>query len=145
MKNSFQVECNMGSSRKGVTRIVMNALSARLGGGQTYVLNLLESLPEQLDAEIYILAPIRCPCRVAKESSENSGDLARGESVRSSDVGKAVLAPLLRRVGAHVLFCPVESWVHAFLRMQDRDHVSQHDSIQPTAAAAVWARLHAPS
>jgi hypothetical protein len=38
-------------------RIVMNALSARLGGGQTYVSNLLDALPEQLDAEIFILAP----------------------------------------------------------------------------------------
>ena len=43
-------ECSVCSSRRG----------------QTYVCNLLESLPEQLDAEIYILAPDSSRCRWQK-------------------------------------------------------------------------------
>ena len=38
-------------------KIVINALSARLGGGQTYVKNLLAHLPEREDLEIHVFAP----------------------------------------------------------------------------------------
>lgn len=38
-------------------KIVINALSARLGGGQTYLKNLLAHLPEREDLEIQIFAP----------------------------------------------------------------------------------------
>lgn len=37
-------------------RIFINALSAKLGGGQTYILNLLKNLPEE-DLVIYIACP----------------------------------------------------------------------------------------
>jgi glycosyltransferase involved in cell wall biosynthesis len=38
-------------------RILLNALSARQGGGQTYVGNLLTFLPERHSSEIFVLAP----------------------------------------------------------------------------------------
>jgi hypothetical protein len=38
-------------------RILLNALSARQGGGQTYESNLLNFLTEQSTAEIFVLAP----------------------------------------------------------------------------------------
>ncbi len=37
--------------------VLINALSARLGGGQTYVMNLLRFLPGEAGVEIFVLAP----------------------------------------------------------------------------------------
>lgn len=37
-------------------RIFINALSARLGGGQTYLLNLLKHVPQEKDWQVYVLA-----------------------------------------------------------------------------------------
>jgi glycosyltransferase involved in cell wall biosynthesis len=37
--------------------ILINAVSARLGGGQTYVCRLLENLPTEFKGKIYVLAP----------------------------------------------------------------------------------------
>ena len=85
----------------------MNALSARLGGGQTYVSNLLESLPEQLNAEIFILAPDSLSLPHGKRNLtkipvtwpvENPFVRAMWE--------RLCLSPLLSRLGADVLFCP---------------------------------------
>ena len=117
-------------------RIVINALSARLGGGQTYVSNLLESLPEQLDAEIFILAPdsLSLPSR-QKKSRENSCELAGRESVRPCDLGKVVLVTAVEAPRRGRAFLP--GWNRRCARsggMQDRDYVSQHDSIQPRSS-----------
>ena len=38
-------------------RVLINAFSARRGGGQTYLLNLFDGLPMDSDAEIILLAP----------------------------------------------------------------------------------------
>jgi glycosyltransferase involved in cell wall biosynthesis len=40
-------------------RVLVNALSARLGGGQTYILNILKNIPTHLDIKIYLLAPLK--------------------------------------------------------------------------------------
>ena len=97
----------MGSSTKGATRIVMNALSARLGGGQTYVSNLLESLPEHLDVEIFILAPDSLSLPRGKKNLKRIPVTWPVENpyVRAM-WEKLCLSPLLRRLGADVLFCP---------------------------------------
>ena len=39
-------------------KMVINALSARLGGGQTYLKNLLDNLPEQSDLDILVYVPV---------------------------------------------------------------------------------------
>lgn len=36
-------------------RIFINALSARLGGGQTYLLNLLKHVPQEVDLQVFVL------------------------------------------------------------------------------------------
>ncbi len=36
----------------------MNALSARLGGGQTYIINILKNIPIQSGITVYLLAPL---------------------------------------------------------------------------------------
>lgn len=38
-------------------KIVFNALSARLGGGQTYLINLFQFVPDNTDLEILVFAP----------------------------------------------------------------------------------------
>ena len=38
-------------------KIVINALSARRGGGQTYLLNLLKNIDSYSGKNIYVLAP----------------------------------------------------------------------------------------
>ena len=38
-------------------KVVINALSARLGGGQTYLRNLLRHLPDRQDLEVHVFAP----------------------------------------------------------------------------------------
>lgn len=87
-------------------RVVINAFSARRGGGQTYLLNLLQHLDEPCDLDITILAP---------ESLKLPGH----PSITKLDVRWPVENPLLRAIweklklpglleelGAEVLFCP---------------------------------------
>lgn len=38
-------------------KILINAFSARQGGGQTYLINLLEHLPDSIDLELLVFAP----------------------------------------------------------------------------------------
>lgn len=88
-------------------RIVINALSARLGGGQTYVSNLLESLPEELDAEIFILAPDSLWLPPGRRNLKRIPVTWPVENpyVRAM-WEKWCLSRLLKRLGANVLFCP---------------------------------------
>lgn len=87
-------------------RIVVNALSARLGGGQTYLRNLFAYLPDSKELELIIFAP-------------DELDLPTDERVRrvktawptSNPYMRAVwerflLPVFLRRNQADVLFCP---------------------------------------
>lgn len=86
--------------------IVINAFSARIGGGRSYLVNLLEHLPHDPDLRIHVFAP---------------GDLALPEDPRiiRSRTRWPVVKPLtraiwerlvlpryLRDVGAGLLFCP---------------------------------------
>lgn len=85
----------------------MNALSARQGGGQTYVTNVLSHLPVDFDAEIHVLAPdsLRVPTEdprirkvPVKWPTANPFARAAWEKLR--------LPALLSELGADVLFCP---------------------------------------
>ena len=103
----MQAESSMGTNTKGATRIVMNALSARLGGGQTYVLNLLESLPEQLDAEIFILAPDSLSLPLGRENVTKIQVKWPLENPFTRAIWEWLYLPkLLKRLDADVLFCP---------------------------------------
>jgi glycosyltransferase involved in cell wall biosynthesis len=88
-------------------RIVLNALSARQGGGQTYVSNLLESLPEQIDTEIFVLAPDSLPLPRGKRNLQRIPVTWPVENPYVRALWeKLCLSPLLKRLGADVLFCP---------------------------------------
>lgn len=87
-------------------KIVINALSARLGGGQTYLKNLLAHLPEDDDLELVVYAPdsLQLPAspriRRARTSWPTENPLLR------SAWEKLALPGILRRERADVLFCP---------------------------------------
>ncbi|HFD87036.1 MAG TPA: glycosyltransferase family 1 protein [Gammaproteobacteria bacterium] len=87
--------------------IFINALNARLGGGQTYLINLLQHLPETSSVRISMLL----------STSQGMAGIPEGVNVRKS--GKWLQKPLLRaiwerlflpgvlrREKADVLFCP---------------------------------------
>ena len=87
-------------------KIVINALSARLGGGQTYLKNLMAHLPANLDLDILIFAP-------------PSLRLPEDKRIRQGRTFWPVVNPILRtfweifvfprilaKEKAQVLFCP---------------------------------------
>jgi glycosyltransferase involved in cell wall biosynthesis len=85
----------------------VNALSARLGGGQTYLINLLKFLPEENSIQIFVLAP---------DSLDLPTDRREIRRIRVSwpvdnPVPRAIwervgLPKLVRELRADVLFCP---------------------------------------
>ena len=87
-------------------KVLINALSARQGGGQTYLHNLLQFPPAGNAAEILVLAPESLQLPQAPNITrvrtnwplENPYVRAVWEKVR--------LAPLARELGADILFCP---------------------------------------
>lgn len=87
-------------------KIVINALSARLGGGQTYLKNLLAYLPEQADLDILLYAPagLRLPedprIRRATTFWPTENPLLRAVWE------KVALPSVLRKEKAQILFCP---------------------------------------
>ena len=88
-------------------RVLINAFSARRGGGQTYLLNLFDGLPMDSDAEIILLAPesLRLP-----EERRNVTRLAVSLPVENP-VTRAIwekveLPRLLRELRVDILFCP---------------------------------------
>jgi glycosyltransferase involved in cell wall biosynthesis len=87
-------------------KIVINALSARLGGGQTYLKNLLAHLPGQSDLDILVYAPasLRLPedarIRRATPRWPTENPLLR------SLWEKLALPRILKQEQADMLFCP---------------------------------------
>jgi glycosyltransferase involved in cell wall biosynthesis len=88
-------------------KIFINASSARVGGGQTYLTNLLERLPSPHDATVYLLAD--ATLRV----SSNAPNLVRVTGPRwlANPLARLCwervrLPSLLRNLDIDVLFCP---------------------------------------
>lgn len=87
-------------------KIIINALSARLGGGQTYLKNLLAYLPKQADLDILIYAPagLRLPddprIRRATTFWPTENPLLRAVWE------KVALPRILRKEKVQILFCP---------------------------------------
>lgn len=85
-------------------RVLINALSARQGGGQTYLINLLKLLPSGCDIEVFILAPqsLKVPDGITRLHTnfplENPFLRTLWE--------RFWLPILLRKIRADVFFCP---------------------------------------
>jgi glycosyltransferase involved in cell wall biosynthesis len=87
-------------------KVVVNAYSARIGGGQTYLRHLLAHLPDRPDLEVIVFGPPSLP-------------IPPGSAVRRADTRwpttnvvlrtlweRLRLPAILRRERADVLFCP---------------------------------------
>ena len=87
-------------------KIVINAFSAKLGGGRTYLLNLLSRLPDDAEIDIRIFCPGDLPLpadpRIRRETTSwpTSNPLLRGLWE------KIALPRYLKAEKADVLFCP---------------------------------------
>lgn len=88
-------------------KVLINAFSARQGGGQTYLLNLLKFIPTDMRAEVFVLAPYSFQIPLDHENVKriqinwpvkNPFLRALWEKVR--------LPRLLRELGIDILFCP---------------------------------------
>jgi len=97
----------MGLKANGGMRIVVNALSARQGGGQTYIMNLLESFPERSAAEIFLLAPDSLSLPLSKKNVTKIHVKWPVENPFTRAVWEWFYLPkLLKQLDADVLFCP---------------------------------------
>ena len=87
-------------------KIVINALSARLGGGQTYLKNLLDHLPEQPDLNILIYAP--ASLRLPEDRRIRRGTMAwpTENPILRTLWEKVALPRILAKERVQVLFCP---------------------------------------
>lgn len=87
-------------------RILINALSARLGGGQTYLINLLKRLPEAESFEVLVYAPdsLELPedprIQRLRSAWPTTNPLLRAVWERFA------LPSILKRTKADILFCP---------------------------------------
>ncbi|MFL7963464.1 glycosyltransferase family 4 protein [Pseudomonas kielensis] len=87
-------------------KIVINALSARLGGGQTYLINLFQFVPAYEDLEILVFAPksLKLPSHPKVRRVEPAWP-TENPLVRAL-WEKWVLPGILKLEQADVLFCP---------------------------------------
>ena len=87
-------------------KILINAFSARLGGGQTYLINLFENLPDMSDVEILMYVPksLKLPhhAKIKRCTTlwPTTNPIARAFWERF------ILPGLLREESVDVLFCP---------------------------------------
>jgi glycosyltransferase involved in cell wall biosynthesis len=87
--------------------ILLNGLSARGGGVQTYLINLLRFLPEETPADIFVLAPDSLALPTDRENIKRIPvDWPVENPFVRAAWEKIYLPKLLRKVRADVLFCP---------------------------------------
>lgn len=86
--------------------VLINALSARQGGGQTYLHNLLKFVPKDIDVRIFVLAPDSFKL----ENTSNISRLRIRWPVKNPFLRaiweRLKLPLLLRKIKADILFCP---------------------------------------
>jgi glycosyltransferase involved in cell wall biosynthesis len=88
-------------------RVLVNGLSARLGGGQTYLLNLLRRVPQHDGWKIFLLCPDSLDLTGLPENVERvESGLKLDNPFRRAIWERFNLGKLARRLGADLLFCP---------------------------------------
>ncbi|ENB9665924.1 glycosyltransferase family 4 protein [Pseudomonas putida] len=87
-------------------KIVINAFSARLGGGQTYLINLLKYIPLDEDLSIIVLAPADLKLPEHPAISRYAPPYSLNNPLVRTVWEKYLLPDYLRKVKADVLFCP---------------------------------------
>lgn len=87
-------------------KIVINALSARLGGGQTYLKNLLAHLPDQVDLDILVYAPAALRLPEDKRIRRCTTYWPTENPLLRTLWEKVALPRILSKENAQILFCP---------------------------------------
>lgn len=88
-------------------RVLINALSARQGGGQTYLINLLRFLPAESNVEIFLLAPpsLKLPDGINGVARLHTSFPVENPFLRAL-WERFWLPVLIRSVRADLFFCP---------------------------------------
>lgn len=87
-------------------KIVINALSARLGGGQTYLKNLLAHLPQAQDVEVLVYAPASLALPEDGRIRRCTPAWPTRNPLLRTLWEKVALPRVLARERARILFCP---------------------------------------
>ena len=87
-------------------KILINALSAKLDGGQTYLINLLDYLPERDDLEIILYAPESLKLPYHSKIKRYTTRWPTKDPIARVFWEKYILPRILSREAADVLFCP---------------------------------------
>lgn len=88
-------------------QILVNALSARLGGGQTYLLNLLHRVPQGDGWKIFLLCPDSLDLTGLPKNIERiDAGLKLDNPFRRALWERSNLGRLAKALGAELLFCP---------------------------------------
>jgi glycosyltransferase involved in cell wall biosynthesis len=87
-------------------KIVIEAFSARLGGGQTYLINLLDRLPEDPSLEVYLYAPATLALPIRPNLTRMTTLWPVTNPVLRVFWQLFILPWVLWREGVDVLFCP---------------------------------------
>lgn len=87
-------------------RILINAYSARLGGGQTYLINLLRRLPESQSLELLVYAPASLELPDDPRIKRLTTKWPTTNPIARALWERLVLPRVLRVHRADVLFCP---------------------------------------
>lgn len=87
-------------------KIVINAYSARLGGGQTYLRNLMAHFPDQPDLEVLIFAPASLELPKHPQIKRVPNRWPSTNPLMRALWERWVLPGFLRRERVDVLFCP---------------------------------------
>ena len=88
-------------------RVLINGLSARLGGGQTYLLNLLRRVPQHADWRVFLLCPDSLDLTGLPGNVERvENDLKLDNPFRRAIWERFNLGKLASKLDADLLFCP---------------------------------------
>jgi glycosyltransferase involved in cell wall biosynthesis len=87
-------------------KIVINAFSARLGGGQTYLINLLKHIPLDEGLSIIVLAPADLQLPSHPAISRYAPRYSLNNPLLRTVWEKFFLPGYLHKIRADVLFCP---------------------------------------
>lgn len=87
-------------------KVVINAFSARLGGGQTYLKQLLGHLPADAGLDIVLFAPDSLVVAPDPRISRPTVKWPVGNPLLRAVWERLVLPGILRRTRADILFCP---------------------------------------
>jgi glycosyltransferase involved in cell wall biosynthesis len=97
----------MGTNHETRLKVLVNAFSARLGGGQTYLTSLLEFLHEDIPVDAFVLAPDSLELPEQRPNIHRVHVRWPVENPAARAVWERVgLARLIRRLEVDVLFCP---------------------------------------